>query len=310
VSEVAAPTADAPVAVPEVAAAESAPVAAPETPVSGEATVSAPIPEGAPAPTRADDPWPEVEWGEWDGEIESLPEQYHKTASGMRNWYHNAMSGREDEIESLRSMYAAMLTGEEDPRVGELTGKLEALQAQHDSQTGEFNGLKEAFQNNETKMVTDYVDRFWKDHAELKEDSAKLDKFTNFLEEENEFGGMWDGYIAAELVNLPEEALQIAVQAKKDGVADEYALKLAQANAQLNEAKATPSPEEIKAAHAEAKAVAEAKQPRTGAKITNGATRSSRPRMAKQGMGDAKSLDDLRLLASRRAFAVHGGGRK
>jgi hypothetical protein len=304
-SEVAAPTTDAPVAAPDVAVAESAPVA-----TSGEAIASAPTPEGAPAPTSADDSWPDVEWGEWDGEVESLPDQYHKTASGMRNWYHSAMSSREEEIESLRSMYAAMLTGEEDPRVGELTTKLGELQGQYDSKTGEFDGLKQAFEQNETQMVSNYVDRFWKDHADLAADSAKLDKFTKFLEEENEFGGMWEGYAAAQLVNLPEESLQIAIRAKRDGVADEYALKLAQANAQLNEAKATPSSEEIKAAQAEAKAIAEAKQPRTGAKITNGATRSARPRMAKQGMGDAKSLDDLRLLASRRAFAVHGGGRK
>lgn len=314
---IATPAIDAPAAAaPAVAVADSAPTTGAESPASASASAApegsaeqAALPAGAPAPTQADDSWPEVEWGEWDGETDSLPEQYHSTAKGIQAWHQNALSSREEEIDSLRAMYSAMLSGDEDPRIGQLTKKLEELQTAHNTQKGEYETLQQNFTHTEDQMVQDYVERFWEANAHIREDDAKLERFSQFLEESNEFGGMWDGYAAAELIDLPEEAVQVAVQAKQDGVSDQYALRLAKAHAQLEEAKARPSEEEIKAAQAEAKAQAKAKQPRPGAKITNGATRSARPRAAKQSMGDAKSLDDLRLLASRRAFAVHGGGK-
>lgn len=315
--EVATPATDAPAAAaPAAAVADSAPTTGAESPASASASAApggsveqAALPTGASAPTRADDAWPEVEWGAWDGDVDSLPEQYHSTAKGIQAWHQNALSSREEEIDSLRAMYSAMLSGDEDPRIGQLTKKLEELQTAHNTQKGEYETLQQNFAHTEDQMVQDYVERFWEANAHIREDDAKLQRFAEFLEEDNEFGGMWDGYAAAELIELPEEAVQVAVQAKQDGVSDQYALRLAKAHAQLEEAKARPSEEEIKAAQAEAKAQAKAKQPRPGAKITNGATRSARPRAAKQSMGDAKSLDDLRLLASRRAFAVHGGGK-
>ena len=206
-------------------------------------------------------------------------------------------------------MYAAMLNEEDDPRIGDLSKQLEELQGKYDNRDTEFNTLRETHEKFVETSAGEYVDRFWKDHEELSQDPEKLGMLVKLLDDENEYGGSWDGHAAAELLSLSEDAMKVAVDAKKDGVSDTYALKLAMAHAQLEEAKAKPSPQQVRAQKVKARAEAKAKAPRVGAKITNGATTASSPRKAKPGMGDASSLDDLRNLAARRALRVHGGGR-
>jgi hypothetical protein len=274
---------------------------------------AAAVPSGAPAPTAADDPWPTVEWDSWDGKVDSLPSQYHDTANGIRTHYENSYADRNAEINNLRAMYAAMLSEEEDPRIGQMSTHLEKLQAQIEERDLAYKELEKSLETTEAQAVQEYVDRFWKDHEELSQDGERLGVFSEFLADDDKYGGMWDAYVAAELMAFPEEIIQIAIDAKKDGVSDQYALKLAKAHAELEEVKSqptSPSPEEVAATAAKAKAEAKAKAPRAGAKITNGATRSSRPQVAKKSMGDVDSLDEMRLLAARRAFSVHGGGRR
>ena len=313
---------------PTTSVESAAPVAAVEsTPDTGAGaegggrTVSAPIttasaPTGAPAVTAADDAWPSVDWNSWDGEVKTLPTNYHESAQGMSDYYSRSYEEKNNEISDLRSMYAAMLSGDEDPRVGELTTELKDLNGRFDERNKEYDELQQTYTKTEERAVSDYVDQFWREHSDLRKDQEKLARFSPFLREENDVGGMWDGHIAAQLVDLSEEALAAAVEAKKDGVSDQYALKLGLAHARLEEMNSQPvgpSAEEIASIQTKAIADAEAKAakaPRQGAKITNGAIRASRPRMAKKGMGEAKSLDEMRILASRRAFSVHGGGRK
>tara|TARA_R100001082_G_scaffold81868_1_gene48787 strand:- start:977 stop:1909 length:933 start_codon:yes stop_codon:yes gene_type:complete len=301
-----------------VATPDSAVAAQPE-PSQATADLSVPtggaaaVPAGAPAVTSADDPWPTVEWDSWNGSVDTLPEQYHETVRGVRGYFERDFSDRAEEISNLRSMYAAMLSEEEDPRIGQLTNQLSSLQDKYEKEQIQYKELQERLSSTENRAVEEYVDRFWKDHADLSEDKEKLQVFSQFLLEKNDYGGMWDAYVAAELMAFPPEIIQVAVDAKKDGVSDQYALKLAKARAELEEVRAQPtgpSPEEVAAAQAKAQAEAKAKAPRTGAKITNGATRSSRPQVAKKSVNDADSLDEMRLLAARRAFSVHGGGRR
>jgi len=310
--EVAAPAAAAPVAETAVAASPE-PSQAPAEQASSSGGGAAAVPAGAPAPTRADDPFPEVEWNSWDGTIDSLPESYRTTAQGVSDYYEKSYAEKAEEIATLRSMYAAMLSEDEDPRIGQMTSQLEDLQRQLDERNLAYSDLEKTMATTEEQAVGEYVDRFWKDHADLAENKEKLSVFAEFLAEDDTHGGMWDAYVAAELIDLPESAVEIAIQAKTDGVSDQYALKLAKAHAELEEVRAQPTgptPEEIAAAEAQAKAEAKAKAPRAGAKITNGATRSSRPQVAKKSINDSGSLDEMRLLAARRAFSVHGGGRR
>ena len=291
----------------EVASAVSeAPAPAPVSAAPAPAA-SAPAETSSPVGQTATES-PAFAWSSWDG-TSDVPEDHKEAYSRLSQHFEENYKEREGELDSLRSMYAAMLSEEEDPRIKEATDKYEALQAQHTARNTEFEALQNEYNGFMDSSAGDYVDRFWKDHEELSKDSEKLGVLIDLIDEKNEYGGRWDGYIAAELLGLPEGAQAIAFEAKKDGVSDIYALKLAKAHAQLEEVQSQPSPKEVKAAQIKAKAVAKAKRPRQGAKITNGATTSSSPRVAKGGMGDAHSLDDLRNLAARRALRVHGGGR-
>jgi len=286
----------------EVASAAPAPA-----PVA-EAPAPAPV-EAAPAPVDSTPAPSSFAWDSWDGTQDAVPEEHQSAYQAILGHIQNDFKSREEEIDSLRSMYAAMLNEEDDPRIGELTKQLEELQGKYDSRENEFTNLQNTYNEFVETSAGEYVDRFWKEHEELAQDPEKLGLLVELLDEENNYGGSWDGYAAAELLSLSKEAMEVAIEAKKDGVSDTYALKLAKAHAQLEEAKAKPSPQQVQAQKARAQAEAKAKEPRAAAKITNGATTASSPRTAKPGMGDASSLDDLRNLAARRALRVHGGGR-
>ena len=303
-------TTAAPVSAPVDTGAAVSESASQATPTTTQTASAAAVPTGAPAVSAADDAWPTVEWDTWNGEVNSLPDQYHDTARGMAKYYDRVAEESGEEMATLRAMYAAMLDGEEDPRIAQLGEDLKKLQEKYDARDEEYRTLEGNFHSSQHAMAEEYVGRFWEANQELAQDPEKLERFALLLEDHAQLGGMWDGEVAAALVYMPNEAVEVAIAAKKEGVPDAYALKLAQAHVKLEEVEAQPSPEEVKAAEVKAKAEAKAKAPRTGAKITNGATRASRPQVAKKSMGDASSLDDLRVLAARRAFSVHGGGRK
>tara|TARA_R100000700_G_C3163851_1_gene139326 strand:- start:537 stop:1421 length:885 start_codon:yes stop_codon:yes gene_type:complete len=288
--------------------ASAAPAPAVEAPAPAP-VAPAPSVDSAPAPEASIPEAPAFAWTDWDGTEDSIPEDSREAFSAISRKFSEEYKEREGEIESLRAMYAAMLNDEEDPRLAEMTKKFQELEEEHKQKLEAFSELEGQHSSFVEQSANEYVERFWKEHPELSQDQEKLGVFINLIDENNEFGGQWDGYIAAELLSLSEDAFQVAVSAKEDGVSDIYALKLAKAHAEIEEVKNQPSPQEVKAAQAKAKAEAKAKAPRRGAKITNGATTSSRPTKATEGMGDATSLDDLRSLAARRALRVHGGGR-
>lgn len=306
--------------------------------VSAPTAVSTPAEGGSPAPATTDslstsgpspvansgsassgsgEGWPEVDWDGWDGEVNSLPEQYHTSANALQGRYESKYQDRTAELDNLRSMYTAMLGDEEDPRVGQLTGQLSDLQGQHDTRGTEYGDLEtkyaslqgqlDAYQKNN---ATTYVEKFWEENSELSQDTEKLNKFVEYLDEKGPHGGSWDAYLAVQLMALPEEAAKVAIDAKKNGVEDKYAFQLAEAHAQLTEARSQPTENQMAVAAKLVEEQKKAKAPRTAAKITNGAVRSSQPQSVRAGMKDATSLDEMRTLAARRALTVHGGGRR
>jgi hypothetical protein len=291
-----------PVAAPAPAA--SAPVATPAP--AAQAPTAAPS-AGSSAPAAAA---PQFAWNSWEGKVDSLPEGYRDVASNVLDWGSKDRESKDEEISNLRSMYSALLVGDEDPRIEQFGGEIEELKKLLEEKDTTFSGLQEKYDALTNSSVQDYVDRFWKEHQELASDEEKLQVFSKFLDPANEYGGAWDGYIAAELMGLPDEAIQLAVEAKKEGVSDKYALKLAKAHNEVQEYKGRPSKTEMAEKVASAKAEEEAKKPRPAAKLTNGATGAARPTVAKKTLSDAKSFDEMRTLAAARALRVHKGGRK
>ena len=284
-------------------AAPAAPVAAPAAPVATEAPIAAPTAESAAIPATS-----EINWDDWNGEVGDLPEDHRPLAEGMNGWYSRSFEGKLQEIEELRAVYTAMLNEEDDPRLGNLQKELEEAKSSLEERTQEHTENQENYQKLMDLTVRDYVERFWNDHADLREDKAKLAQFADFLSDSELHGGAWEGYVAAQLINLPAESIQIAAQAKRDGVADEYALKLAMAHAQLSSVESTVKETKQEAAKEIKK---QASKPRPAARITNGATGASRPQpAASQGMREAKTLDQMRSIAAQRALRVHSGGKK
>ena len=251
------------------------------------------------------------DWKSWDGQADSVPEEHREVTRHVRRWYETDYDHRRSEIDDLRDVYTAMLNDDEDPRIARLGSDLEKLQKQLEGKGSEYSQLEGKYKNLADSASKEYVENFWRQHSDLREDKEKLAKFGTLLADENEFGGAWDGYIAAQLLDLPEEAVAEAVDAKKNGVSDAYALKLAQAKAALSvkeeavEGTQTQVEEEIKE-----EVKKKVSKPRPAAKITNGATGSTRPEAAKRGMGEAKTLDEMRSLAASRALRLHSGGKR
>lgn len=307
-SEVSAPTA---VSTP-AGGAETAPVTTESPSTSGPS----PVANVGSTQSGSDEGWPEVDWDGWDGEVSSLPSSYHKAATSLRGRYEAQYQERSAEIDNLRSLYAAMLNDEEDPRIAQLTGQVADLQGQYDEQKTKYSDYDQKYQTLEKEIqgyrdnnARGYVDKFWADHADLSENTEKLNILAEYLSEEGPHGGAWDAYLAVKLMDMPEEAQKIAVDAKKNGVADEYAFQLAEAHAKLTEARSQPTEDQMAVAAKLVEEQKKAKAPRTAAKITNGAVRSAQPQASRAGMKDATSLDEMRTLAARRALTVHGGGR-
>ena len=306
--------------------------------VSAPTAVSTPSEGGSPAPATTDslstsgpspvansgsassgsgEGWPEVDWDGWDGEVNSLPEQYHKAAGAMHGRFDSQYQEKHSSLDNLRTMYAAMLNDEEDPRIGQLTSNLSDLQGQYDAKDTEYKDYDAKYSTLESELqgyrdsnARTYVDKFWQEHTGLSEDTAQLNKLAEFLDEKGPMGGSWDAYLAVKLMKMSEEAVKVAVDAKTNGVSDKYAFQLAEAHAQLTEARSQPTENQLAVAAKLVEEQKKAKAPRTAAKITNGAVRSSQPQASRAGMKDATSLDEMRTLAARRALTVHGGGRR
>ena len=295
----------------EVSAPVSAPVATESAPVSSESASSGGSVQSSGQtsihPEQNAAPQEKVDWDNWDGVVDSLPESVRGHASSIDRWHRRDYSAKRQEIEDMRAVYTAMLNDEEDPRLGQLTRDLDEAKKSLDGRNTEFDSLQSQFDQMSELAVRDYVDQFWHHHAELREDEEKLSKFGPFLQESNDVGGSWDGYIAAKLIELPDEAIEIAVDAKKNGVADAYALKLAEAHTQLLEKEEIHQAAQNEVAKEVRK---EASKPRPAAKITSGASRSTRPSSANRGMKEAKTLDEMRDLAAKRALRVHSGGKR
>lgn len=278
-------------------------------PAEAPAPVAAPTPEVTPEPVAAESSTPNFDWGGWNGESDSLPDDYRDVGGKISDWHKSTNLEIQEEIETLRSMYSAMLNGDEDPRINQYYEELEKIKSEVGEKNTAFEELQQNYESLTHSSVNEYIDRFWADHKELSENEEKLEVFSKFLEPKNEYGGAWDGYIAAKLMDLPESAQQIAVEAKKDGVSDKYALKLAEAHVQVQNLEGKPSPEDMAKATALAEAKEEAKKPRPAAKLAHGATGAARPQVARKSMSDAKSFDEMRTLAAARALRVHSGGR-
>ena len=269
----------------EGAAAE--PVAESSSPATDSPVASdseaAPSPEGgaveaatdAPAePVKEEPVLPEFDFNAWEGGVEDLPEMYHGVHGRMEELFNTKYGALESDMDQLRRLNDALMVGEEDPRIADFQGKYEAeIKAREGLQT-QFDEYKAEIDRAMDADAAQYAAKFRQDHQEIF-DNPEMAEALALLIEHN-----WDPEMGVKLLSLDKETMKIALEAKRDGVPDSYALRLAE-NASRPRPKADPRP---------------------AAKITSGATTRSSPNQQMMDINETSSLDDKRMIVARRAL--------
>jgi len=217
---------------------------------------------------------PEFDFEAWDGGIDDLPEMYHNIHGRMESIYNNKYSSVESELDQMRRLNDALMVGEEDPRVFEFQQKLEdALSAQQQT-SQEFEQYKQQIEQYEMKEASDWADNFEREHKDIFENPEMREALGLLIQND------WEPDSAVKILGLSEEQMQIAIESKRDGVPDKYAIRLAE-NAVRQMPKANPRP---------------------AAKITSGATTRSSPEQQMMDINETSTLDDKRMIVARRAL--------
>jgi hypothetical protein len=235
-------------------------------------------------------------WDNWAGEVSSLPEQIQPWAQKVydqrTDWTQKQISEGLAEATRIKDIYNALLDGHDDPRYGELEKKHGDLQSQLETLTrsseesaqeyATFRKEVEAAVEAESTRYAEWFQAQYGDLFDTPEAVAKLEGLLN---------SGWEIGQTPQLMALPEEALEIASAALRDGVPAKYAVQLAN--------KAVPA----KAAPA---------KPRPAARITSGATSApATPNQLKHDGGHkVRTLDDMRHNAAHNALKRHTSGRR
>lgn len=237
----------------------------------------------------------------WDGGLESLPvsiqelvakkqkdleagytPKYQELAEQRKTFESDAkkQQGAWEEKEAQYALYKAMYEGREDPRVAKMKSELEALTSKYDTESKDWKSQQELLHKKyvqlEDTQDAAYVDDFKKRHADLLADDAQKAKFMEFAQKG------WDLDIAAVLTSKAPEIIKLAAEFARSGIPHEHALNYAE----LKIKGAPPAP----------------RQPRVGAKITNGATPSTNPARINAADYNDLSMKDAYLAAAKKAI--------
>ena len=222
----------------------------------------------------------EFEWNQWAGDIETLPEQVRPWGVGLDKYYQDKMNGMSSDIDQTREIYEALLGGKEDPRIGEFQKSVEGLEQKYGDISSRYEALDKEYTDYQTTVrdaieaeSQEYAQEFAEKNPELFSNDELAESFADLLEEG------WILEHAAEAARLPKAVLDVARQAKKDGVPDAYALRLAKG------AKSKPA------------------TPRPGAALTSGATTPARAsEQAELAQDKPMSLKEYRTQVARNAL--------
>jgi hypothetical protein len=274
----------------QVQATEAAPAsAAPPTDVqasSSPAAGAAPSASGAPS-VQSDFGSPDkFGWDDWDGEsYDSFPEPIRPWAERFGSYHKSTfdkqLASERDQLSQVREIYETLMEGREDPR---LKAAMDS-ETKYKTQIGELTSRAELAEKNfkEYQRIVDQharaeaqriADNFKAQNPDIFSDPKKVEVLGELLEED------WELENIPKLFQLDPEIRDQVRAAKRDGVSDTWALKLAE------NWKPKPS------------------KPRAGAELVAGAAAPAPvPQMARSSLGDAKSLDEMRNVVAARAFA-------
>ena len=235
--------------------------------------------EGPPAsPPSAE----EFGWDDWDGNHESFHDELQPWAERI-NGYHSTRAEQVTakharQVERLEELYKSLLGGKEDPRIEEYETKISDMETKFNDLDSEYKKYQMAVKESVAQEAKAYADWFQQENKDIFDNEIASGVFVELVE------NGWDLEPAAEATRLPQEAREVAMKARADGVPESYALRLAQGAPK----KAAP-------------------EPRPGAKITAGATTPARSaeQKAVEPDGSAMSFKDYRAQIARKALKRH-----
>ena len=217
---------------------------------------------------------PEFDFSAWDGSRDGLPEMYNDIYSRMNELHDVKYADITSQLEQMQALNDALMIGEEDPRIKDFQTKYESEIAAREELQAQFEAYQQQIDQEIEQEAQLYAQRFRQKHADVFEDPEKAEAL--FILTEND----WEPEVAVKLLDLDADAVRQAIEAKRDGVPDLYALRLAE-NASRPAPKAKPRP---------------------AAKITSGATTRSSPEQQMMDINETSSLDDKRMIVARRAL--------
>ncbi len=285
--DVAAPTA--PVT---TAAANTDAAPAPVAPPAGGSNASpaagaAPSGGSSPAAPQSDFGSPDkFTWDSWDGQsYDAFPEPIRPWAERVGKHYQgqfdSALTEERSSLEQIRGIYEQLLEGHQDPRLGQYEQNL----AKYKTQISEYEQKLKAAEDRAKQVEAAYehtarqeaeriAAKFKADNAHIFEDPKAVKMLGELLDED------WELENIPQLMGLDEEIRDQIREAKREGAPEKWALKLAE--------QWKPKPA----------------KPRAGAELVAGAGAPAPvPNVARSGLGDAKSFDELRALAAQRAMS-------
>ena len=283
------------VSAPAVAApAPAAPVAAPavSAPVAEASAVSPAESSEAISAPAASSAHESFDWDGWEGSTDTFPEDVQPWAQKVSGYHTQRYDSLQSKNKSLKDLYDAILVGGEDPRIAQFDSDKEAwgaertgfetkqqeLQASWDQDKQKHSSYEQAVYQYHVNLAEKQLDDFVQARPEILKDEAKYALFSELLDED------WDLPSAGKLLEMPAAAVQVARKARTEGVPAAYAIQFAEKQA----------PPQV-----------QKPQPRPAATITSGAVSRMTPHVSSRGMGDAKSLDESRAMASARALKLH-----
>ena len=217
---------------------------------------------------------PEFDFNAWEGGADDLPEMYHGVHGRMEELFGNKFGDLEGDMDQLRRLNDALMVGEEDPRVSDFQSKYEAEISAREGVQKEYEQYRAEVDASLDRDASSYAQNFKQKHSEIFEDPEKREALAILIENQ------WDPEVGVKLLSLDRETMKVALEAKRDGVPDSYALRLAE-NASRPRPKSDPRP---------------------AAKITSGATTRSSPDQQMMDINETSSLDDKRMIVARRAL--------
>ena len=247
-----------------------------------------PAPEGASDEEAASsEEAPSFSWDEWDGTIDELLEEHREIGGHFHKHYDARLADKDTELSGLRELYDALLMGKEDPRIAKMQEESKSFEERYKGLEEKFNDYKSKVEAAQEAEARDWAARFEEQHKEILSDKKNRERMVEFLDKG------WEAEYAVKLLTMNEEFVEVAEEAKGNGVPDSYAIRLAETSA--------------------GKSQAEKKQkatPRPGARITAGATGAKNPQQAIRAVKDTDTLEDRRMIAARAALKAVKGGRR